>query len=222
MELHLATCAACSELYAEAQRGQAWLDVLKASRPEPPASLAMRILSQTSGVGVPVLTPALAGVHLVPARRGAVVSIYAAMRNVLYQPRLAMTAAMAFFSLSLTVNMTGVKLNELHWADLRPGHLERQFYQADAQLIRYYDNLPVVNAVETNVQHLITTPANQNDLNAPDQNSPKQNDPDGSSRREIATPAHVAAVNELRGSELRGNEFSTKNLEMDLFERNLA
>ena len=36
------------------------------------------------------------------------------------EPRLLMTAAMAFFSIALTLNLTGVRLSAVRLADLRP------------------------------------------------------------------------------------------------------
>src|SRR5271156_1709968 len=48
-DLHLLSCTPCSAMMADAQRGAAWLEMLKPPRPEPPAALLDRILAQTSG-----------------------------------------------------------------------------------------------------------------------------------------------------------------------------
>ena len=48
-DLHLLGCGACSSMMADAQRGAAWLEMLKTPRPEPPAELIDRIFAQTSG-----------------------------------------------------------------------------------------------------------------------------------------------------------------------------
>jgi hypothetical protein len=77
-----------------------------------------------------------------------------AITHTMMQPRLAMTAAMAFFSIALTLNLTGVRLNELSVSDLKPSNLRRTFYQADASVVRYYDNLRVVYELESRVQDL--------------------------------------------------------------------
>jgi hypothetical protein len=74
--------------------------------------------------------------------------------HTMMQPRLAMTAAMAFFSIALTLNLTGVRLTELSVSDLKPSNLRRTFYQADASVVRYYDNLRVVYELESRVQDL--------------------------------------------------------------------
>jgi hypothetical protein len=85
-----------------------------------------------------------------PARKFSLRSI----TNTLMQPRLAMTAAMAFFSIALTMNLTGVKLSELRASDLTPTNLKRSFYHADASVVRYYTNLRVVYELESRVRDL--------------------------------------------------------------------
>ena len=74
--------------------------------------------------------------------------------HTLLQPRLAMTAAMAFFSIALTLNLTGVKLSQLRVSDLRPSSLKRSFSEANAHVARYYDNLRVVYELESRVHDL--------------------------------------------------------------------
>ncbi len=65
-----------------------------------------------------------------------------------------MTAAMAFFSLALTLNLTGVKLNQLHASDLQPSSVERIYFEANARASRYYNNLRVVHVLESRVEDL--------------------------------------------------------------------
>ena len=70
------------------------------------------------------------------------------------QPRFAMTAAMAFFSLALTMNLTGVHLADIHLSDLRPSAVRRSFWGANARAIRYYDNLRVVYELQSRVREM--------------------------------------------------------------------
>ena len=70
------------------------------------------------------------------------------------QPRLAMTAAMAFFSIALTLNLTGVHLNQLRASDLKPSSIMRSCYEAKARVVRYSDNLRVVYELESRVRDL--------------------------------------------------------------------
>src|SRR5260370_8124889 len=48
-DLHLAGCPSCATMLADAQRGAAWMEMLKSPRPEPPPALLERIFAQTSG-----------------------------------------------------------------------------------------------------------------------------------------------------------------------------
>ena len=76
------------------------------------------------------------------------------LSEAMLQPRLAMTAAMAFFSIALTLNLTGVHVNELRLSELRPANLRREFYQANAHVVRYCDNLRVVYELEARAHDL--------------------------------------------------------------------
>ncbi len=91
----------------------------------------------------------------------------------LLQPRLAMTAAMAFFSIALTLNLTGVRLNNLRAGDLRPSSLKRNFYEANAHVVRYYDNLKVVYELESRVRDLQRSNGSDDPYRSPSkQNAP--------------------------------------------------
>lgn len=221
-DLHMAGCAACSAMLADAQRGAAWLEMLKSPRPEPPSALLERILSETcnqedltagkhksthamwqpstilshpGAVGVPDSSPAAA---YAPARvlpfRTRIASGFRlrSIGQTLLQPRLAMTAAMAFFSIALTLNLTGVRVSELRVSDLSPSSLKRSFYDANAHVMRYYDNLKVVYELESRVRDLQRSssdspyqlPADQTDTPAAGQkqqpsgsSGPQQNNP---------------------------------------------
>jgi hypothetical protein len=123
--------------------------------------------STASANAVPALAAGISGTHLMPAFaaaggnvvpfRPASVSRKFSLNSVLHtmmQPRLAMTAAMAFFSIALTLNLTGVRLTDLRASDLKPVNLKRSFYQADASVVRYYENLRVVYELESRVRDL--------------------------------------------------------------------
>ena len=76
------------------------------------------------------------------------------LSQTMLQPRLAMTAAMAFFSIALTLNLTGVRVSEVRMSDLRPANLRRDFYEANAHVVRYCDNLRVVYELEARAHDL--------------------------------------------------------------------
>ncbi len=77
-----------------------------------------------------------------------------AVGHTLLQPRLAMTAAMAFFSVALTLNLTGVRVSDLRVNDLKPSNLRRSVYQANAHVVRYVSNLREVYELESRVRDL--------------------------------------------------------------------
>lgn len=212
-DAHISTCASCSEMLADAQRGAAWLEMLKTPRPEPSARLVERILAQTTGVSweiaqaadqprmvptaAPMVVPTAIPTNLLSFRpRGPRPSMWS---HAIFEPRLAMTAAMAFFSVALTLNLTGVQLNQLHVSQLKPENLKHTYYEASAGAVRYYDNLRVVRVMESRVEDLREAaadnsrlpkeqPASKPQPNAPTGKPKEQSKPSpGVSRQE--TPA---------------------------------
>jgi hypothetical protein len=214
---HLAGCPQCNQMVSDAQRGAAWLEMLKSPRPEPSASLMERILAQTSGlenanqpvvIGQPVtLVP-----HSSQPDRDEWVKPGSPKRVLQFpkftnwipragagfEPRLAMTAAMAFFSIALTLNLAGVRLDQLRASNLSPTKVKQTYYEASADAVRYYDNLRVVRVMESRVDDLrVHDPNNdqdrptQQDTQPQDQKQPDQpkkdnKQPGGTSR--IETP----------------------------------
>src|SRR6185437_11782084 len=201
-DLHLASCSSCSDMLADAQRGAAWLEMLKPPRPEPPAALLERIIAQTCNqpslvsnqqkpahsawqpgtlLGHPVressptFRPAATygpgSVLPFPSRVAASFRLRT-IGQTLLQPRLAMTAAMAFFSIALTLNLTGVRISSLRLSDLRPSSLKRNFYEANAHVLRYYDNLKVVYELESRVRDLQRSNDGAAPYRLPSQNVP--------------------------------------------------
>lgn len=181
---HLAGCVECSRELAEAQRGAAWLSMLKSQAPEPPAGLLAKILAETSGAAqpgtspvataVPTLQTAPLPVGLKPSRgagnrgvghRGAS-SPWASFRKQMgdifsiesaratFQPRMAMTAAMAFFSIALTLNLTGVRLRDLRASNFTPSAIKRTIANVDASAIRMFQNNRAVYQVESRLNEL--------------------------------------------------------------------
>ena len=177
---HLETCATCSTMLAEARRGVAWMELLREDRPQPAADLVDRILAQTSVQAAreaeaaraaqraaaeaalllgrsgapPAIPTAPAGPAIVLPFRSRIPAPLRPALHTILQTRFAMTAAMAFFSVALTLNLTGVHLSDLHARDLRPANLRRGFYEANAHVVRYYENLRVVYELESRVRDL--------------------------------------------------------------------
>jgi hypothetical protein len=81
-----------------------------------------------------------------------------ALRHKIMEPRLALVAAMAFFSISLTLNLVGIHITKVRAADLQPQNLRRavtrHYAEANAHVVRYYENLRIVYELEARVQQL--------------------------------------------------------------------
>ena len=71
-----------------------------------------------------------------------------------FQPRMAMTAAMAFVSIALTLNLTGVRLKNLRASDFTPSGVRRNVVEASATAARNFQNMRVVYQVESRVSEL--------------------------------------------------------------------
>jgi hypothetical protein len=220
LDLHLAGCPSCATMLADAQRGAAWMEMLKSPRPEPPPALLERIFAQTSGQaaasqkpaivlggndrlrtpgtlpGRPTLLPSTAqpafSTNVLPFRTR-ITHAFRSLGQTMLQPRLAMTAAMAFFSIALTMNLTGVRLSGLRASDFKPSSILRSAYAAKAKVVQYSDNLRVVYELESRVRDLqrssdddassgtagsTSSPSNQNNPAAPGQKPAGSQQPD--------------------------------------------
>jgi hypothetical protein len=148
---HGKDCPLCAEMLAQAKQGQEWMTFLHEELPVP-ADLVSRILDRTSGASLPQL--ALAGAAQPIAQPMA----HFTMRRTFRDARILMTAAMAFFSLALTLSMAGIRLDSLRMADLKPSALQttiaRQFYGYKKQMVSYYENIRLVYEVESKMREL--------------------------------------------------------------------
>jgi hypothetical protein len=177
---HRAVCPSCTALYEDARRGREWL-VFLSPEPEVPAGLLDKILARTGpGIG----PGQVEGYGLIPAGSGVVpmqpgqaqvwqrpgiLHLVVAQARRFAEPRLMMTAAMAFFTIALTLNLTGIRLTDIRLADLRPAAvrsvMERRVNMASTPIIRYYDHSRLVSDVVSTVRELRQTTESQNKEN---------------------------------------------------------
>jgi hypothetical protein len=102
---------------------------------------------------------------------------------------------MAFFSIAMTLGLTGVRFSNLRLSDLRPGSfpsearsfLERRFTMASTPIIRYYDHSRLVYEVQTRMRELRRTTQNQGEGQSGDIRQKPQDAPSGESNQ---VPAH--------------------------------
>ena len=215
---HMATCPACTALYDEAKRGREWLQFLS-SEPEVPAGLLDKILAQTGPGQAAGFGLVAAGSHGLPiatgsatVRKGHVAGMPAWQRpgfmghiRRFAEPRLMMTAAMAFFSIALTLNLTGVKITSLRLSDLRPtavrSFMERRLTMASTPIIRYYDHLRFVYEVQSRMRELRRTTESENGEQKQKQPGPGEskqnpNHKDGGSRVDPPQQSGTPALND--------------------------
>src|SRR5882757_1270663 len=183
---HSKSCAAgCGELLEEAKRGTEWLRFLRET-PEAPQGLLEKILVGTTGLPDAQQPLAAGGAVALPHQPWLGVSIGVLQRH-MAESRILMTLAMAFFSLALTLNLTGVRLNQLKLSDLSPSALaasvSHQYYTTSAHLTRYYLNLRIVYELESRVNEM------RRDNNAPAPRPAVQQQPQQPAQKPQPQPA---------------------------------
>jgi hypothetical protein len=198
-QTHMTTCAACAELYEEARRGREWLGFLSED-PEIPEGLLERILMQSGPAAFNALTPAVAGtgMHMPPVWQQTTFMARAsrfASRH--FEPRLLMTAAMAFFSIALTLNLSGFRLDRIHMGWISPSYvrsiMERRVTAASTPLVRFYDHVrdsyevdSKVRAIEKTSERFATPLKNESEQN--DAVPEQQNNASPNSGADITAP----------------------------------
>ncbi len=145
-QAHARACSVCGPLFADAEAGQRWLKSLE--EVDPPADMVRNIILATSGVR-PSWWERFTSTFLAP--------VVAVAR----QPRFAMSFGMAFFSLSVALNVAGVRLSDVRRVDLRPSAVKRQYYETKGRVQRYYENIRFVYEFEARVREFkrATTPS---------------------------------------------------------------
>ena len=178
---HSRSCSVCGPLFAEVEAGRNWLKDL--TEVEPPASLVTNILVSTTGVDtqrlrVNVSAPQprvtwleRAQAWASEAMRPVVAQIWGTVR----QPRFAMSFGMAFFSLSVALSVLGVKPADLRSISLRPSAIRHTYYNTQARVVRYYENIRFVYEVESRVRELKrnVTPAEPRSQESPEKKDHK-------------------------------------------------
>src|SRR5215471_7149503 len=158
-EAHARECNLCGPLLQEAEAGHAWLKSL--AEIEPPAELVTNILLETTGVlprrRAPMTTSWLDRV------REFVSGIFSPVVAVARQPRFAMSFGMAFFTLSVTLSLAGVRLSDVRRIDLRPSAIRRTYYETQGRVVKYYENIRWVYEIQARARQFreAATPGEQ-------------------------------------------------------------
>ena len=160
-ELDSRECKLCGPLLQEAEAGRGWLKSLEEA--EPPTDLVTNILLRTSGIDtVRLRAPGQAVTTNWSDRvRGWADAIVSPVVAVARQPRFAMSFGMAFFTLSVTMSLAGVRPGDLRHVDLRPSAIRRAYYETSGRVVKYYENIRFVYEIESRVRQFkeATAPA---------------------------------------------------------------
>jgi hypothetical protein len=155
-EAHARACADCGPMFAEARQGMQLLRTL--AEVEPSRNLVRNILIATTGAEERKTVTAAPTTGWGERLRGWLEPVFAPVAATVRQPRFAMSFSMAFFSVALLLQVTGVSVGDLRNADLRPSSLRdavvRKYYATSADVVRYYDNLRLVYEVQTRLEEL--------------------------------------------------------------------
>jgi len=147
-EQHKNACATCGAMFAEAEAGLKWLETL--DEIEPPSNLVHNILAVTSGRAETVRAEQVAKQPIWDRVRVWVQPHVAPLLT----PRFGMSLAMAFFSISMVMNVAGVRVRDLRKVDLTPSGITKTYYESQARVVKYYENIRLVYEIESRVREL--------------------------------------------------------------------
>lgn len=152
---HIESCPGCGTLLRDAEQGLRSMRLLHDATPPMPDDLLGKILRRTTR-GVPTLAEVDAEPYAAAVSNVLAFGTRAAPGQ--REARILMTAAMAFFSIALTLSLAGIRLSDIHQAVRSPGSVgvsaSRQFFDTKKQVVSFYDNLRVVREVEATVEEL--------------------------------------------------------------------
>jgi Putative zinc-finger len=152
-QAHARSCSACGPLLVEVEAGRNWLKDL--TEVEPPAGLVNSILASTTGVDTQRLRVNVSAPTRISLWERAQAWASGAMQPIwgtVRQPRFAMSFGMAFFSLSVGLSVLGVKPADLRQVSLRPTAIRHTYYNTQARVVRYYENIRFVYEVESRLR----------------------------------------------------------------------
>ena len=165
-QAHARVCAVCGPVFAEADGGRRWLKSL--AEVEPPANLVHNILVATTGYeSKHVTVPDKAKAPWADAITHWLRPVFGPVMSMGRQPRFAMSFGMAFFSLSISLSLAGVKVSDVRRVDMRPSAIKRTYYETTGRVVKYYENIRFVYEIESRVREFKR-------VTAPPEPSPKE------------------------------------------------
>jgi hypothetical protein len=179
---HGKSCAVCGPLLVEARQGMLMVQGLVEL--EPPKNLIHNILAATS------MSKAEAEATAQPGRAGWAARTRYSLRRSLQtsfsgamHSRFAMSFAMAFFSLSITLTLAGVKVTDVQNMVAHPSMLRKNavmgYAHVEAKVASYYENLRLVYQVQAKVRELKKNTAPVTDTGGENRQQNRKSAPDG-------------------------------------------
>ena len=198
-EQHKAACASCASLFAEVTSGLEWLSEME--EVAPPPLLVHNILAATSAAGE--VAESAPRNSLWPWLRSRMQTIFAPVLT----PRFGMSIGMAFFSITLMLNLAQIRIK-----DLTPHNISHAFYSNQSRLVKYYENMRLVYEFESRVRDL-RNQSEENERERQDRSrehdksrkqEPEQNqktEPEGPHHREYSRDENLRWLASLRSGE---------------------
>jgi hypothetical protein len=195
-EAHQAECPACKALLEDARSGLALL--AEVEDVEPPQQLVHNILALTSR--------ATASAEAVKLR----VPVWVRLRESLHTifapvltPRFAMSLGMAFFSITLVLNMAQIRIR-----DLTPHNMSHTFYTSQNKVMKYYENMRLVYEIESRVRELRNSSDDGESQEKPKNNQTREQNENSQPKQR--NPQHNALGGQTQWlALLGGNEMNT-------------
>jgi hypothetical protein len=138
---HATECATCAPMFANVEKG--YLALHSLAEVEPPDHLLHNIMARTAYAdsGVAVRIPGS------PQQTGWWARLRGGALRPVLQPRFAMSAGMALFSLTLILNVAGITRQDLK--EIRPATAMVKLNEVEGKILKYYENLRAVYLFES-------------------------------------------------------------------------
>jgi len=148
-EAHHQGCQVCGAQYQEAVAGMHWLKGLEEI--DVPVNLVHNIMVQTVGaLPEPRVKAVVPGESWWGRMKGRLAPVFAPVVT----PRFAMSFGMAFFSITMILNVAGFRVSDLKHVDLSAKGIQKTYYTTEARVVRYYENIRLVYEIESRVRDL--------------------------------------------------------------------
>ena len=176
---HADSCSTCGPLFTLAEEGRQWMGRLV--EVEPPANLIHNILARTTMTE----QAAAAAKAKVEAKKNWLRKLSDSISPELspmvfraLQPRVAMTFAAAFFSISLGLNMAGIHATDLQQMISNPDSITTtaslKYHQTTSRVVKYYENIRIVMEIQAFTKQLNTTDDKKQEKHPEDKKNEKK------------------------------------------------